>query len=508
MRRALAVLAIVVVGLLGWWLWPRAEPSSTTEAAPIASAKPTASAVPFAPRPDNLPEQPTPTAATSTRAGQVVFGMVHDPAGAPLSGVSVRILPKRGAEALVVHTGAQGEYIIFAVQSPVERLEFSATGFQPLTFEKPSFPSSNRVRWDATLEPARGVYGMVVSQGQPVMGAEVILRKPGMRHPPMARSRSDGEGRFALDFSGETSGMEVVAWHGQYGEGATRVEGTGAVTVELPGGGFVEGNVKDSEGHAITAFTVDASGMDAVSVDDDRGHYRLGPIAGGPHRLVAVAPGYRPTESKAIEIVVGQTISDIDFVLQKSAEVRGRVTDALTKKPIAGAEITPWEVGSDELEASVGTFTGDDGRYVLSSVPGKRSTIRAAAKGYRTLMHGGVNGSSTKPLTLDFALTPIAPNERPQNELIGIGATLSQVGNGVVVNGLLPGGAAEGKLHQGDVIVMVNDLKTVGTDLSEIVQAIRGELGSDVTLWVLRGGQGDPERISLQRGRVSFPAGP
>jgi carboxyl-terminal processing protease len=144
----------------------------------------------------------------------------------------------------------------------------------------------------------------------------------------------------------------------------------------------------------------------------------------------------------------------------------------------------------------------------LKSVPGARSTIRAAAKGYRTLMHGGVNGASTKPITLDFALTPNLPNEKPQNELIGIGATLSKVANGVSVNSLISGGAAEGKLHEGDVIVMVNDLKTVGTDLSEVVQAIRGELGSDVTLWVLRGGQGDPERISLQRGRVSFPAGP
>jgi C-terminal processing protease CtpA/Prc len=36
------------------------------------------------------------------------------------------------------------------------------------------------------------------------------------------------------------------------------------------------------------------------------------------------------------------------------------------------------------------------------------------------------------------------------------------------------------------------------------VQAIRGEEGTDVVLWVKRGGRGEPERVVLTRQRVAF----
>jgi len=508
-RAGWASAAIALLLALAWYFWPSAPPAGPEAVTPAPSASEAPSRRPSAPeRPDNLAPLPSEAASTSSTAERVVFGIVRDPAGAPIQGVSVRILPKRGVEALVVQTQSEGQYVILAVPHTVASLEFSAVGYEPLSFASPAFPTSTRVRWDATLTPVHGVFGVVLSQGTKVAGAEVMLRRAGVHARALARTRSDGEGRFALQNTPNEAGLEVAAWHGQYGFGSTPISGQGAVTIELPGGGTIEGTVRDTEGHAITSFTVGSNTMEALAVDDDEGHYRLGPLAQGPQRIFVAAPGYRPGESKSIELAVGQTVSGIDFVLARSAELRGKVTDAVTRKPIAGAEISPWEVGSDELALSVAAYSGDDGRYVLRSLPGKRTTIRAAAKGYRTLMHGGVNGAATRPVTLDFALTPEGPHEAPKNELIGIGAQLSKSGNGVVINGVMSGGAAEGHLKEGDVIVMVNDLKVASADLSDVVQAIRGEIGSGVVLWVLRQGQGDPTRITLQRGRVSFPAGP
>jgi hypothetical protein len=452
-----------------------------------------------------------PAAARTSTDTRVVFGMITDPEGEPVIGATVRIVRRQSDEALVGKSGDRGEYVVLGVPGRVSRLEVSATGFTPQIFEEPSFPSSSRVRWDVVLEPARGVHGLVRCPEALADGARIWLSIPG-NDRPIARTRADGEGRFALDVPDQAGFPLVIgAYHGQCGEGSVTASRPGGVVIELPGGGFVEGTVTDTEGRAIRSFAVSASslgeesgGPGAQSFDDERGEFRLGPLAPGEQRVWVAAPGYRPARSERIELSPGETVAGLSFVLERSAELHGRVIDAVTRAPIEGALVTPSEWGAEALAESVGAFTGKDGRYVLKTVPGTRTTIQASAKGYRSLLHGGVEGSATRSIQLDFALTPVARDERPRRELIGIGAQLKKIDRGALVVGVVGGGAAEGRLQHGDVIVMVDQTPTANADFGDIIQKIRGETGTNVVLWVQRGGGGDPERVVLERGRVSM----
>jgi hypothetical protein len=302
----------------------------------------------------------------------------------------------------------------------------------------------------------------------------------------------------------------VFAAHAQYGEVVADVERPGAVDLELPGGGFVEGRVVDARTkRPVPSFMVSASmlewgGTGMMAVDDEQGTFRLGPIAEGDNRVYVVASGYRPARSERFAITPGQTITGVELALERSAELRGRVTDARTGAPIVGATVEPTDWDADSLAESVGATTDASGRYVLSSLPGRRTSIRARAEGYRGLVHGGVDGRAARASTLDFALTPDADGDGPKNELTGIGAQLRMTELGALVSGVVDGGPAAKTLKAGDVIVMVDALETKSSEFEDVVQAIRGEAGSKVTLWVLRGGAGTPERVSLERSRVSW----
>jgi C-terminal processing protease CtpA/Prc len=60
-------------------------------------------------------------------------------------------------------------------------------------------------------------------------------------------------------------------------------------------------------------------------------------------------------------------------------------------------------------------------------------------------------------------------------------------------------------LAEGDVVVEVDGRRTAQMDVGDVANAIRGEQGSRVTLMVRRGGAGAPERVVLERARVTMP---
>lgn len=507
MKRGLTLGAsIAVVALLLWWLF-RSAPEQTSRDAPAPRGTHELSEQ-RRDAPGVLPAA-TATAAPQERA-RIIFGVIRDPDGAPVIGATVRASRRARGEALVARTGESGEYVLLGASGAIVRLEFSATGFEPSVFDEPALPGDQRVRWDVVLHPALGIHGVVRCPDGPAGGARLYLRRG---RKVTASARSDGDGRFALELAEDASpeGLELMALHGECGRGSVPITSRGAVRIDLPGGGWVEGTVTDREGRPITELTVsasslsdDAGGPPALSVDDPRGMFRLGPLAPGEQRIYVASPGYRPGRSDRITITSGETAL-VSFVLERSAELRGRVTDTRTGAPIEGAQIVPAEWRSDALADSVGAITDADGRYVLRTLPGGRTTIMATARGYRPLMHGGVEGGSKTPLELDFALTPAAAGDRGSSELIGIGAQLSKTQQGVVVRGILEGGAASGQLQEGDLIVMVGELAADRAELGEIVQRIRGEAGSEVVLWVRRAGSSVPERVVLERRRVPVP---
>jgi hypothetical protein len=246
-------------------------------------------------------------------------------------------------------------------------------------------------------------------------------------------------------------------------------------------------------------------GPPAQEFESPDGRFSLGPLSAGNHRLWAVAPGYQPARSVRVKVESGETLSGVELVLLRSGTVTGQVTDADTGKPIQGAWVLAAEWRAAALAESVGATTDADGRYTLRSVPGRRTSLRVRATGYHSLLAGGVECDPGREMVRDFALTPVARGKRAGNQLTGIGAVLKGQKDGVLIRELIQGGPAAEVLMAGDVVVMVDDLEVAGASLKEVAQAIRGEVDTDVVLWVKRAGEAEPVRVVITRKRVQYP---
>ena len=511
LRIIVPVAAIILVGLL---LWFTALP---VEDLPPA-APPMISATPDAPPPKANPPTPTkrveaPRPAWPKDAPRELFGAVTDPDGAPVPGTTVRLflrdaLPKRGT------SGPDGRFRLDRVPPTAERLEFSARGYETRTFDKPHFPAAPKIRWDVTLDPAEGVHGSVRCGGNPGAGAFVMLESRevlGIVKRPRAHTIADGEGRFTLPLD-QAGDFRLKAVHGQCGDGTVDIDGPGEVTIVLDAGGMVAGRVIDEHEDPVESFQISATplargmgGPGAQAFSDPDGHFLLGPVAPGRHKVWAVAEGYQPAEARNIEVKAAETSKELVFRLKKSLILTGRITDATTGDPIAGAEVLPAEWRAGVLAETVAAYADDDGRYRLQALPGDRTSIQVRADGYRPMLGGGVEGKAGNEVVRNFALSPQPRDQVPASELTGVGAVLQAEAGGVKVRSVLDGGPASEVLQAGDVIVMVDGDDVTQTDMMAVVQAIRGEIGTDVELWVRRNGAEEPERVVITRERVVMP---
>lgn len=90
----------------------------------------------------------------------------------------------------------------------------------------------------------------------------------------------------------------------------------------------------------------------------------------------------------------------------------------------------------------------------------------------------------------------------------GIGAELMQdveTGEVTVASVLPEGPAASTSLMEGDVILAVDGRPVKGLDLTDVVDLIRGEGGTDVVLTVRHEGAEETAKIRITRARVDFP---
>jgi len=499
-RAALTALFLGLLGAVAVTLWaglaPPSETASTTRPAPSVSA-----AIPK-PRVSSEPAEEAPI------VHHALIGTVRTPAGEPIRNATVRVVYD-GRETKIAQTDRNGAFLLTRLPRQLDRVEFSARGYAPESHSTPLLPPQRRVRWDVVLEPADGVFGVVVAGRFPAVEAFVTIRRPGDRRF-LAKTRADLSGRFALDWPEGDGPFELRAFHGEHGRAATTVEAPGEVTIELPGGGYIMGRVVQVGGDPVESFAVTATplmaemgGPPAQSFEDPEGRFSLGPLAPGRIRLWAAASGFRPRHSRVVTLAAGETLEGVILEMEPSAALTGRVTNARTGNPIEGAFVKPAEWRSRALAEGVAAYTNAQGRYRLTALPGQRTSFTVEAEGYRKALVGGVEGKSDGELVRDFALTPEYGDDRAVSELTGIGAVLGRTREGVRVARLLEDGPAGEVLDEGDVIVMVNGMSARGR-LRQTVEAIRGEVGTEVVLWVKRGGKGVAERVVVTRDRVAF----
>lgn len=97
-------------------------------------------------------------------------------------------------------------------------------------------------------------------------------------------------------------------------------------------------------------------------------------------------------------------------------------------------------------------------------------------------------------------------NETVTGEFGGIGAEVNLVKGLMVIVAPLEGSPAQkAGLRAGDIVVKVDAVEVVGKTLNQAIGLIRGEVGTQVTLSVVRDGDKDPQDIVVTRGVVTVP---
>jgi hypothetical protein len=510
-RPLLLLLALALLVAAGALLW-RKEPSAQTAKAPEPVAVPWPALEPPAPAP-------------AGRATAYVEVLSHN--GSPVVGARVRVragaVERRGVSDESGHAELEG------LPPGLAQLEVAASGYAPVQRAQPLPDGLDAVSWTVTLaaddEATGAVRGVVVSGGSPVPRALVIASERGRLDATHAVFSGE-DGRFMLPRQGFFN--EVVAFHEAFGDG--RAAAADEVVLELPAGGSVSGRVLDEAGRPVAdaevqvtvnsgppgvrRALVEADGggaprerlsrlSPAVQQSDERGAFRVSPVAAGRVVVVASAAGKVPAQTE-VEIPAGRERREVVLRLGAPVEVTGFITFRATGEPVKGARIDAVRTQAPEVPGFGTAVSDDEGRYRLLTSPTVRHSVSVRAKGYVSALQGGVRGRSGEQLRINFSLEATPPgDDRPGFRYVGIGAQLRPHAEGAAVGSVFKSGSATGLLQAGDIILRVDGIWTEGLSLAEIVELIVGEAGTDVELLVKSKAAAQPDRVLLSRQPVS-----
>jgi carboxyl-terminal processing protease len=99
-------------------------------------------------------------------------------------------------------------------------------------------------------------------------------------------------------------------------------------------------------------------------------------------------------------------------------------------------------------------------------------------------------------------------NDALSGSYVGIGVQLdtTETGEPLVVTVFRDSPADKAGLGTGDIILEVNGIPAAGSSVSDVVEQIRGEAGTEVELTVRAGEQGAPRTLKITRGEVEIDA--
>jgi hypothetical protein len=347
----------------------------------------------------------------------------------------------------------------------------------------------------------------VVSGGVPVFGATVFRVE---KATPSPLGTTDDHGHVVLP----TGPGDLVVAH--LAHGAVDV-GSGSDLVTLPASALVRIVVVDEERHPLAdamvtlravLTTPTADGPPAVPspttwalrllqrrerprVSDDDGVVSWSTMVGDVTVDVR-KDGFRPVMGVRDRARVDRA-TDVVVKLGTSPMMAGVVVDAVTGAPIAGAAVGGDVRGAGGLE----TRTDEEGRFTLGQWEARASSLTVAARGYRTVTVGGVDGSSSR---LDDVRIELVPGSG--DTVVGIGVSIVNDPRGLRVRSLEPGSPAESAgVAVGDIIVTV-DGSSVSSNLDAAVGSIRGSPGTSVQIGI-EGEDGARRQLTVARAAIT-----
>ena len=267
--------------------------------------------------------------------------------------------------------------------------------------------------------------------------------------------------------------------------------------------GSLHGHVADGRsGAPVTAFAIALWRRNGIAVSpmiapasfiDPGGAYEITGLTPGTYEVAAMAAGYAGSNYAIAQI--GESAVVADFALRTGARIVGVVSDDVTKRPIAGADISLEGRRGDAPDLPVAPLspeaeTGPDGRFTLENVPPDAISLSARKQGYLArLVSLGPLPEDGDATPLAIALTPRERGDRARVELTGIGAALAARRDVLAIVEVVPNaGAADAGLLPGDEIVAVDGAAVTALGFERAIGAIRGPEGTIVILRIRRGG--------------------
>ncbi len=235
------------------------------------------------------------------------------------------------------------------------------------------FPSQST---PAPLTPARiPVAGTVfLPDGKPASGARVFALKHDFDwHLPPLEVATDTQGRYR--FLLEPANWALFALRGSQGGEGIGQELTREIRVQenrhpdpidigLEERGILKARVLTEESNQPISGAKVILGNGVTLVTDSNGEIEFGGLATGNHRLGVVAAG-RMTKVLSFSQAGNQT-SMLEIRVPKGSVLRGQVKD-YSGKPVAGARVGHWFLGSMDWSIFNRVTTGVNGDYELNS---------------------------------------------------------------------------------------------------------------------------------------------
>jgi hypothetical protein len=139
--------------------------------------------------------------------------------------------------------------------------------------------------------------------------------------------------------------------------------------ISIASRGSFSGIVYAASGVPVLGAIVRASGSSGqgVAVTDSSGAYNINTgLQAGTYNVTVIALGYLEAETDNVQVTVGHTTTNIDFNLQRSGGISGKVTDSVSMQPVKSIMVMALN-SSGGAAYGWANLTDSSGNYLLAT---------------------------------------------------------------------------------------------------------------------------------------------